>query len=74
MAENNKYQRTINGVAADVYDVLVAWDVRNPAVQHAIKKLLQPGGRGHKDAITDLREAMASIERAVELEQRNEQR
>ena len=69
----NKYQRNINGATADVYDVLLAWDVRNPAVQHAIKKLLQPGTRGHKDVITDLREAMASVERAIELEQHNEQ-
>ena len=68
MTENNKYQRVINGVSADVYDVLVAWDVRNPAVQHAIKKLLQPGERGYKDMMTDLLEALASVERAIELE------
>lgn len=64
----NKYQRTIKGATLDVYDVLAAWDVRNPAVQHAVKKLLQPGTRGHKDKLTDLREAFASIERAIELE------
>ena len=73
MMSGNKYQRNINGATADVYDVLLAWDVRNPAVQHAIKKLLQPGARGHKDVITDLQEAHASIARAIELEQRNEQ-
>ncbi|MFZ6655868.1 hypothetical protein [Undibacterium sp. TJN19] len=64
----NKYQRQVKGTLVDVYDVLKAWDVRNPAIQHAIKKLLQPGQRGHKDAIQDLREAGQSIERAIELE------
>lgn len=64
----NKYQRKVKGVVIDVYDVLVAWEVTNPAVQHAIKKLLQPGQRGHKDVTTDLAEAGQSIGRAIEIE------
>ena len=51
----------------DVYDVLRAWDVHCPAIQHAIKKLLQPGQRGSKSAAQDLREAIGSIERAIQL-------
>lgn len=74
----NKYRRLIKTVAtqsstvkvtADVYDILEAWNVSCPATQHAIKKLLQPGARGHKDTLQDLREAIASIERAIELEE-----
>lgn len=77
----NKYQKEIvcktadsNGVmifatvVVDVYDVLMAWDVTNPAIQHAIKKLLQPGARGHKTRAQDLKEAMQSLKRAIELE------
>lgn len=64
----NKYQRTVKGVSIDVYDVLKAWNVTNPAVQHAIKKLLQPGQRGVKSVAQDLCEAKQSIERAIELE------
>ena len=53
----------------DVYDVLTIFDVRNPAIQHAIKKLLCPGQRtAAKDKIQDLREAILSIERAIEME------
>ena len=52
----------------DIYDVLQAWQVTNPAIQHAIKKLLQPGQRGHKTRAEDLQEALVSIERAIELE------
>ena len=51
-------------VIIDVYDVLDAFDVTNPAAAHAIKKLLCPGGRGFKDWETDLQEAIDSLERA----------
>jgi len=64
----NKYQVHIKGNTCDVYDVLKAFDVRNPAIQHAIKKLLMPGKRGHKDKIQDLLEAKQSIVRAINLE------
>ena len=64
----NKYHRQVKSTTVDVYDILQAWDVTNPAIQHAIKKLLQPGARGHKSKIQDLEEAMASVNRAIELE------
>jgi hypothetical protein len=69
----NKYQRDIpfdetQILTVDVYDILVAFDVRCPAIQHAIKKLLMPGQRGHKSRRDDLNEAIQSIERAIELD------
>lgn len=64
----SKYSRSIGKEVVDVYDVLMAFNVTNPATQHAIKKLLMPGNRGHKDRLTDLKEAYQSIARAVELE------
>jgi hypothetical protein len=68
----NKYDRDIsdrqgNKACVDVYDVLVAFDVTCPAIQHALKKLLCTGIRGHKDAAQDLIEASNSITRAIEL-------
>jgi len=68
MAKINKYNKKIRSEVVDVYDVLVAFEVWNPAIAHAIKKLLMPGKRGDKDIKTDLLEAIASIERAIELE------
>lgn len=74
----NKYQREITGEAGfsedgtllrftvDVYDVLDAFGVTCHATAHAIKKLLMAGKRGHKDAKTDLAEAIIAIERAIE--------
>jgi hypothetical protein len=65
----NKYLREIKpGVWVDVYDVLAAWGVSNPALQHLVKKALQPGGRGHKTVLQDLDDVVASAARARELE------
>jgi hypothetical protein len=58
-------------ITVDVYDVLKAFDVRCPAIQHAVKKLLCAGIRGHKNRRQDLAEARESIGRAIELEVAN---
>lgn len=70
--KGTKYKKTIkdaqsNSISVDVYDVLKAFSVHCPALQHAIKKLLCAGARGHKDTVTDLNEAINSIHRAKEL-------
>lgn len=58
-----------NASHVDVYWVLKAWDVTDPCVQHAIKKLMAAGMRGAKDKMKDLKEARDSITRALELEE-----
>ena len=79
----SKYERSIKGkrvsvngdkcgygeehYMVDVYDVLVAFDVKNPALQHAIKKMLCTGIRGYKDFNQDIDEAIQALERAKEL-------
>lgn len=68
MSKPSKYHREIKpGVFVDVYDVLHAWRVINPALQHLIKKALQPGERGHKDLEQDLKDIEVSAKRAREL-------
>ena len=65
----NKYLHEIKpGIFIDVYDVLMAWNVSNPALQHLIKKALQPGERGHKSREQDLQDIIDSAIRAKELE------
>jgi hypothetical protein len=54
-------------IDVDVYDVLRAFNVTDPAIQHAVKKLLCTGIRGHKDSRQDLEEAIQSIERALDV-------
>lgn len=65
----NKYLHEIRpGIFVDVYDVLMAWNVTNPALQHLIKKALQAGERGHKSREQDLQDIIDSAIRAKELE------
>lgn len=45
----SKYTVNIKGTNLDVYDIIASYKITNPAIQHAIKKLLKPGTRGHKD-------------------------
>ena len=68
-ADANKYLHEIKpGIFIDVYDVLMAWSVTNPALQHLIKKALQAGERGHKSREQDLQDIIDSAIRAKELE------
>lgn len=62
----NKYHRRIIGLdgvvtTTDVYRVLNAFDVREPGIQHAIKKLLCAGIRGKNNVDDDLKEAIDAI-------------
>ena len=69
---DNKYLRTISNKAGesiivDVYDVLEAFQVTCPALQHLSKKALCAGLRGHKSAAEDLVDIWNSAERAIQL-------
>ena len=65
----SKYDRTTPaGGTMDVYDVLEAFSVTCPALQHLIKKALCVGIRGHKDTHQDLVDIKDSAESAIRLE------
>ncbi len=51
----------------DVYRVLELFDVTNPSIAHAVKKLLVAGNRGHKDLEKDVQEAIDSLIRWQEM-------
>ena len=68
----SKYNREIIGIdgtvtTVDVYRVIDAFGVSDPATQHAIKKMLCMGLRGHKDYLTDLNDSIDSLQKAKEL-------
>lgn len=70
----NKYIRKIRScipgglpTEVDVYSVIDAYAVTNPAIAHAIKKLLCAGIRGKGDVRRDLSEAIDAIRRAIEM-------
>lgn len=67
----SKYLRTLRTadgeLNVDVYDVLEAFGVTCPALQHLLKKGLCAGLRGHKNQTEDLLDILASAKRALEL-------
>jgi len=57
----------INGAPADFYAIARAYDITDPAIAHALKKLLRCG-RSHKSQGQDVLEAIASLQRWVQME------
>ena len=51
----------------DVYRVLSLFQVNDPCIQHAIKKLLCAGDRGDKSDIKDITEARDTLNRHLEM-------
>lgn len=63
----NPYTRSVHDYdTIDIYDVLNLYEVHDPAVAHAVKKLLCAGKRGTKSYLVDLQEAQNSLARAIQ--------
>ncbi len=54
-------------VDVDFYDIVNGLGIHNPAVQHALKKLMYTSQRAKGDVVQDLREARDAISRAIEM-------
>ena len=52
----------------DIYRILKLYEVSDPCLQHAIKKLLCAGKRGVKNQIQDINEAILSLKRLLEMQ------
>ena len=52
----------------DIYRILKLYEVNDPCLQHAIKKLLCAGKRGLKPQTQDINEAMQSLQRFLEMQ------
>ncbi|QMP81500.1 terminase large subunit [Escherichia phage vB_EcoM_APEC] len=62
------YKKDVSNLnSIDVYRVLKLFDVKDPALQHAVKKILCAGDRGTKDKVQDIQEAIASLNRSLEM-------
>ena len=59
----------------DVYRVIQLFGITDPCLQHALKKLLVAGGRGHKDISRDVQDVIDSCVRwqEIKLEDMKEQ-
>lgn len=72
MSVGNKhphYHKDVSNLqTVDVYRVLALFNVTDPCIQHAVKKLLVAGGRGAgKDVSQDIREACDTLQRWQEM-------
>lgn len=67
--QHNHYFKVVNGLKdIDVYRVIRLFNITDPCIQHALKKLLVAGGRGAgKDITKDLQEVIDSLERWKEM-------
>jgi len=67
MKEYSHYYKKVPYDYVDIYRVLELFNVTDPCIQHAIKKLLVAGGRGHKGLEKDVKEAIVSLNRRIEM-------
>lgn len=51
----------------DIYRILKLYDVTEPTLQHAVKKLLVAGNRGVKDKTKDIQETIDSCQRYLDM-------
>jgi hypothetical protein len=62
--KHNHYFKDVSKLKKiDIYRIFKLYDVTDPCLQHAGKKILLPGERGEKDIYKDVREAIDSLER-----------
>lgn len=52
----------------DVYRIIDLYEITDPCIQHALKKILVAGGRGHKDITTDIQNVIDTLERWKEMQ------
>jgi len=69
LKDGDKYIRTIYGlcgtpIKVDVYRVSDAFPTGSAPIDHAVKKMLCAGLRGHKDKLTDIDNAIESLQAA----------
>lgn len=70
----SRYHRQFQGVTLDLYRIAKLWGVASHALFHAMKKIMMAGGRGHKDKVTDLKEAIVSIEEELKMMEEEDDR
>lgn len=68
---NHYYKDVSHLERIDVYRVLDLFNITDPTIQHAVKKLLVAGNRGAKDKSKDVHEAIDTLLRFKEMESEN---
>jgi hypothetical protein len=58
----------------DVYRIINLYELNDPCFQHALKKILVPGARGHKDLTKDINDIIDTMQRKLEMLVENEKK
>ena len=67
---NHYFKKIPSGAThIDIYRLLEMFEVTDPCLQHAVKKILVAGGRGSKDRHQDVAEAIVTLQRWQEMRQ-----
>ena len=56
----------------DVYRIIDLYELHDPCFQHALKKILVPGARGHKDLTKDINDIIDTMRRKLKMIAENE--
>lgn len=69
----NHYFKRVPSKYIDIYRVLLVFEVDDPCISHAVKKLLVAGKRGAKGIDKDIGEAIDSLRRWQEMREEERQ-
>lgn len=65
---HDQYKKDVSGLKfIDVYRLCKLFNVTDPCIQHAVKKLLCAGKRGAKSESQDVQEAIDTLQRYQEM-------
>ena len=66
--KHNHYFKDVSNLDyIDVYRTLKLFNVTDPCLQHAAKKILVAGNRGHKDLVRDVKDIIDSCQRFLDM-------
>lgn len=67
--KHSHYRKSVSHLQTiDIYRVLQLFDVKDPCLQHAAKKVLCAGQRGAKSQDQDIQEAIDTLHRYQEMQ------
>lgn len=70
---HSHYKRDVSKLDyIDVYRIIDLYQLHDPCFQHALKKILVPGERGHKDLKNDIQDIIDTMRRKQEMMREDE--
>lgn len=71
--KHSHYKRDVSHLDhIDVYRIIDLYQLHDPCFQHALKKILVPGERGHKDLKKDIQDIIDTMQRKLEMMREDE--